>query len=89
MELEKVKRRKAISTKTVSISIKVSQEVSDWMKENTISPTLVFTEAVAELMEDKEHGEEQIMDARTAVGVGIIAAIVVLLFVLFIRFVRV
>lgn len=29
------------------------------------------------------------MDPRTAVGIGIIAAIVVLLFVLFIRFVRV
>jgi len=58
MELEKVKRKKVIREKAVSVSIKVSKEVSDWMKDNTISPTLVFTEAIAELMDDKEHGKE-------------------------------
>lgn len=58
MELEKVKRKKVIREKAVSVSIKVSKEVSDWMKDNTISPTLVFTEAIVELMDDKEHGKE-------------------------------
>ncbi len=48
MEIENIKKREP---KEVSINLRISQRVSDWMKEENISPTALFNEAVEELME--------------------------------------
>lgn len=54
MEINKVKRK---PNKTIQIGLKISAEESTWMKENDISPTAVFKEALKELMEDDEDAE--------------------------------
>ncbi len=49
MEIKNVKRRKG-KTKLISINLKITPEVSKFLKVQDISPTLVFNEAVKELM---------------------------------------
>jgi len=49
MELKQVTRKER--DKKISISLRVSKEVSEWMAKNKVSPTKLFNEAVKELME--------------------------------------
>ena len=49
MDKEKVKRIPSKEVKRININIKISKSVSDWLKENTYSPTGIFNEAIKEL----------------------------------------
>jgi hypothetical protein len=50
MKLENCKRKKGIKVKgRKHISIRVSDELSKWMREKELSPTGIFNEAVKEL----------------------------------------
>ncbi len=46
-------QRKEQREKKISISIRVSKEISDWMSKNNISPTKLFITSVKELMKSK------------------------------------
>ena len=50
MEIKDIQRGKK-AEKKISISIKVSKEISKWMRKNNISPTKVFLTAIKPLME--------------------------------------
>ncbi len=50
MELKDIQRVKNKAPKRVSLSIKVSQEISDWMAKNKVSPTRLFLKAIEPLM---------------------------------------
>lgn len=51
MKIEQVKRNRELSLKGkgVSISIRVTQEVSDFLRSNEVSPTALFNEATKEI----------------------------------------
>jgi len=53
MEINKVKKKKK-KPKKVMISLLISPEVSKWMSKKNVSPTLLFNEAVEELMEKEK-----------------------------------
>jgi len=53
MEIQKVKRKPEEDVKSVQIGIRTTPVISKWMTENNISPSLVFSEAIKELMEKK------------------------------------
>ncbi len=53
MKIEEVKKRKR-QTKNVPINLRITQEVSDYLRENEISPQRVFDLAVIEIREKKE-----------------------------------
>ena len=46
MDKEKIKVNPSKATKNVNINIKVTKDVSAWLKENKFSPTGIFTEAI-------------------------------------------
>jgi len=48
MDVNKIKRKERPKRK-VSINIRISEDVSKWMKEKNYSPTAIFNEAVKEL----------------------------------------
>lgn len=50
MKIEEVQRT---NRKPLVVTIRISKEVSDWMAENKVSPTLVFNKAIRELQEKK------------------------------------
>ncbi len=45
----KIKDVQKIDKRHRSITIRVTKETSDWMKEKNISPTVLFNSAIAEL----------------------------------------
>ena len=47
VKIEEVKRDRK---KNVIMSIRTTEEISKWMKENDVSPSLVFHRAVEEMM---------------------------------------
>ena len=49
MDKEKVKRIPSKEVKRININIKISKSVSDWLKDNSYSPTGIFNEAIKEL----------------------------------------
>ena len=50
MDKKKIKKRKKTKgQKRININIKVSKEVSKWMKEKKYSPTGIFNEALKDL----------------------------------------
>lgn len=49
VEIDNVKRKNL--PKNVPISLRTDKETSKWMKDNKISPQLVFDEAIEELKE--------------------------------------
>ncbi len=51
MEIKNIQR---IERKSVSIGIRTFPKYSKWMKENKVSPTALFNEAVKELMKEKQ-----------------------------------
>jgi len=51
MEIKNIKK---IERRNKIISIRTYKAYSEWMKENNISPSKVFNEAVKELMEEKK-----------------------------------
>ncbi len=54
VKIEEVKRDKR---KNVIMSIRTTEEISDFMKNHDISPSLVFHRAIEELIEKKETEE--------------------------------
>ena len=48
MKLEEVQRKNK-EKRTIVVALRITQEVSDWMKENEVSPTLVFNKTIEEL----------------------------------------
>ncbi len=54
ISIEELKRPSKTANKTVPINLKITKEVSTWLKDNGISPTLLFDRTVEELM--KEQG---------------------------------
>ena len=48
MEIQKIQKK---DNRDVVITVRVTKEDSEWMKEKNISPTLLFNEAVKELKE--------------------------------------
>lgn len=50
MEIQNIKRKKR---KSVLLSIRTYKDYSLWMKDNDVSPTALFNEAVKELMTKK------------------------------------
>jgi len=54
MEIEKIKRPSKQTNKTIPINLRITPEVSKWLKKKGISPTLLFDEAVKELMENEK-----------------------------------
>lgn len=61
MDLEKVKKQRN-HRKIVKMTIRTTPIISKWMKENDISPQLVFDEAIEELKAkvDKEEKEKNV-----------------------------
>lgn len=53
MEIQDVKKIKDRNKKTIGISIKISKDVSEWMKENNLSPTAIFNKAIENLRKEK------------------------------------
>ena len=51
VKIEEVKRDRK---KNVIMSIRTTEEISKWMKENDVSPSLVFHRAVEEMMVDRD-----------------------------------
>ncbi len=49
MEIKNIQRRQR-AEKKISISIRISKEISIWMRKNNISPTKLFLTAVEPLM---------------------------------------
>jgi len=49
MDPQKVKRTAKKSRKSKVMNIRISPEISDWMKENDYSPTAIFYEALRQL----------------------------------------
>lgn len=49
MDLNKIKRRKNGNNKSVLITIRVTPEISRWLKDKDYSPTGIFYEALKEL----------------------------------------
>ncbi len=43
--------------KTISINLKVTKSVSDWLSENNVSPAKIFNISVEELMQTEEKNE--------------------------------
>lgn len=58
MEIQKVKRKPREEVKTIQMSIRTTPTISSWMKDNNISPSRVFAEAIKELMEKKNEPKE-------------------------------
>ncbi len=50
MEMKNLQRREP---KKVSMTIRVTEKVSKWLKEKNISPTALFNEAVKEITKTK------------------------------------
>jgi len=55
IDIKKVKKKDPEEMKTVRMQIRTSPKISKWMKENDISPSLVFEKAVEELMKGGEE----------------------------------
>ena len=49
MDIEKIKRKNVKSGPNVNINIKVSTDVSKWLKEKNYSPTGIFQEALKQI----------------------------------------
>ncbi len=49
IDIEDVKRPSKKENKTVPINLKVTLEVSKWMKDKGVSPTLLFDKAIEEI----------------------------------------
>ncbi len=47
MEIQNIQRKE---TRSVPISIRTYKRFSEWMKENNISPSALFNEAIKDLM---------------------------------------
>ncbi|MCX8193753.1 MAG: hypothetical protein N3G19_00070 [Candidatus Pacearchaeota archaeon] len=62
MDLEKVKKQRN-HRKIVKMTIRTTPMISKWMKENDISPQLVFDEAIKEL-KSKADKKEKKQNAR-------------------------
>lgn len=54
MEIKDIQRDKR-KEKKISMSIKVSKEISDWMRKNNISPTKLFVTTIEQLMKDNKN----------------------------------
>jgi len=53
MKLKEVQRKEDKIKRKVTMSIRTTKEVSEWMKENNVSPTRVFDLAIEELRKEK------------------------------------
>jgi len=53
MEIDEVKRDKR---KKIVMSIRTTEEISEFMKKHDISPSLVFEKAIERLMDEGEGG---------------------------------
>lgn len=49
MKIENIKRKRRGNNKTVLITIRITPEISRWLKKNDYSPTGIFYEAIREL----------------------------------------
>ncbi len=49
MDKEKIVRNPSKAIKNININIKITKDVSEWLKENKYSPTGIFMEAIKEL----------------------------------------
>jgi len=54
MEMKDVKCSLKVKRKVININLKISKEVSIFLKNNELSPTLIFDNAIKELM-SKTH----------------------------------
>lgn len=54
----KVKKRTATKTRKVSVNMKISPDLSAWLKSNEYSPTGIFLEACKDLGYNDEDLEE-------------------------------
>ena len=52
MKIQDVKRKK--QPKTIRLNLKTTEEISNWMKKENLSPQLIFDKAVEELKQKKE-----------------------------------
>ena len=53
MDIQNVQKNYKEDLKSKVISIRTTKGVSEWMKENKISPTKVFNEAIKELRKNE------------------------------------
>ncbi len=53
MKIENIQRRKQ-DNKSLSISIRITKDMSNWLRDKNISPTALFESAVKELMENEK-----------------------------------
>ena len=53
MKIQDMKRDKRV--RRISISIKITQELSDWLRKHNLSATKIFVGAVEELMREKKE----------------------------------
>tara|TARA_Y100000031_G_scaffold78943_1_gene86906 strand:+ start:70 stop:264 length:195 start_codon:yes stop_codon:yes gene_type:complete len=59
IDIKKVKKKNPEEMKSVRMQIRTTPKISKWMKEHEISPSLVFDQAVEELMKkEKEEKDE-------------------------------
>ncbi|HEC66143.1 MAG TPA: hypothetical protein ENI23_12690 [bacterium] len=56
MEIKDMKKKQR---RKVAMSIRTTQEISKWMKENDVSPTTLFHEAATELMEKTKQSKKK------------------------------
>ena len=49
MDIKKIIKRKQTNKKSITLSIRITPEISRWMKEKNYSPTGIFMEAVSDL----------------------------------------
>jgi|TARA_B100002003_G_scaffold167952_1_gene156002 hypothetical protein len=60
IELEKVKKKGPEEMKSVRMQIRTTPKISKWMKENKVSPSLVFEKAAEGLMGRGDNGNKKI-----------------------------
>ncbi len=58
MEMQEVTRPSKKENKVINVNLKITNEVSDFMKKNQLSPTLIFDKTIKELMEKNERKTE-------------------------------
>jgi len=59
MDIDKIKKRNG-QKKSVHITIRVTPQISKWLRENNYSPTGIFNEAIKMLgYKEKERGREE------------------------------
>ena len=55
MELKDIQKNDKEHLKNVVISVRTTKANSEWMKENKVSPTILFNKALEEIMESTKE----------------------------------